>query len=103
MAIRLSTSKLPKASGAARPTSIVAGFDERELVAALRAGHPAAKAELFDRYAHDVERTLARILGSDTELGDLLHEVFVRALDFIHTLEDPAALRGWLTGIAVIT
>lgn len=90
-------------SRGATPTSIVAGLDDRALVLALRAGHPAAKAELFDRHAQAVERILLRILGSDAELGDLLHEVFVRALEFIHTLEDPDALKSWLTGIAVIT
>ena len=39
----------------------------------------------------------------DAELADLLHEVFARALAQIDSLEDPAALKWWLTTIAVFT
>jgi RNA polymerase sigma-70 factor, ECF subfamily len=81
--------------------SILSGCDDDAL--ALGEGHAAAKVELFDRYAHYLERILARILGHDAELTDLLHEVFVRALAAIDTLEDPGALKGWLRGIAVLT
>ena len=77
--------------------------DDVALVEALRLGQPAARAALFDRHAPRVQRVLARVLGTDEELGDLLHEVFVRALDGIGKLEDPAALEGWLTSIAVFT
>jgi RNA polymerase sigma-70 factor (ECF subfamily) len=86
-----------------QPASILARSDDQELVFALRQGHAAAKAELFDRYASHARRILARILGHDPELADVLHEVFVRSLAAIGTLEDPAALRGWITGIAVLT
>jgi RNA polymerase sigma-70 factor (ECF subfamily) len=41
------------------------------------------------------------VLGPDTELADLLQDVFVVALGSIHQVRDPRALRGWLTGIAV--
>jgi RNA polymerase sigma-70 factor, ECF subfamily len=85
------------------PASILARTDDGALVRALREGHPAAKVELFDRYAKQVERILARVLGQDAELADLLHEVFVRSLAAIDTLEDTDALGGWLTGIAVLT
>jgi RNA polymerase sigma-70 factor (ECF subfamily) len=77
--------------------------DDRALVKALLDGHRAAKAELFDRYAPHVERILIRILGHDHELADLLHEVFARSLAGLGTLEDPSALKGWLTGITVFT
>ena len=70
---------------------------------ALRDGHPAARIELFDRYAGHVERILVRVLGQDAELADLLHDVFVRSLTAIDTLEAPEALKAWLTGIAVLT
>ena len=87
----------------AQPASILARSDDSELVAALCEGHPAAKVELFDRYVRHVERILARVLGHDAELADLLHEVFARSLDAIDTLENPHALKGWLTSIAVLT
>jgi len=86
-----------------QPASLLARSDDRALVRALREGHPAAKVELFDRYVGHVERILVRVLGQDAELADLLHDVFVRSLSAIDTLEAPEALKAWLTGIAVFT
>jgi RNA polymerase sigma-70 factor (ECF subfamily) len=86
-----------------KATPIFALADDPALVEALIEGNPAAKAVFFDRYANHVERILVRILGPDRELGDLLHEVFSRSLAAIETLEDPSALRGWVTGVAVLT
>ena len=41
--------------------------------------------------------------ASFDELEDLVHDVFVDALDAIDKLREPAALAGWVRGIAVIT
>jgi RNA polymerase sigma-70 factor (ECF subfamily) len=95
--------KKPTIGNIPRPTSIFAAVDDAQLVEAVLRGRASAKAELFDRHVHHVQRVLARILGSDFELSDLLHEVFVRALCHIDSLEDPGLLRSWLTGIAVHT
>ncbi|MFT3925562.1 MAG: sigma-70 family RNA polymerase sigma factor [Myxococcales bacterium] len=78
------------------------GSDEA-LVHALRLGHPGAKAVLYDRHRVPVRRVLARVLGIDQELPDLLQEVFVQALARIHELERPDRLGAWLVGIAVFT
>ena len=48
-----------------------------------------------------VRRTLARVMGFDQELPDLLHDVFVEALGSLHTLSHPEKLASWLTSIAV--
>jgi RNA polymerase sigma-70 factor (ECF subfamily) len=71
------------------------------LVEALRRDRPGARAALFDRYAAHVRRVLVRVLGLDSEIPDLVHDVFVTALEGIDRLEDGAALRGYLTSIAV--
>lgn len=71
------------------------------LVAALRSDELAARGRLFDRYGGFVERTLHRILGTDAELYDVLHDVFVVALTSLPQLRDDSALRGWLAGIAI--
>lgn len=71
------------------------------LVTALRAGHPEAARALFERHGTHVRRVLARVLGPDGELLDLVQDVFVAALESIDRIEDPAALRGWLTRTAV--
>ncbi len=73
------------------------------LVLSLRARHPDAGTQLFDRYAPHVRRVLVRVMGPDTEILDLVHDVFVTALESVNRLIDPKALRAWLTQIAVFT
>jgi RNA polymerase sigma-70 factor, ECF subfamily len=46
---------------------------------------------------------LVRVMGPDSEILDLVHDVFVTALESVHRLLDPKALRAWLTQIAVFT
>lgn len=77
--------------------------DDAALVTAIRANQAGCTAELFDRYGAHVQRVLANILGFDPELADLLQEVFARALASLHTLNDGAKLKAWLTSIAVFT
>jgi RNA polymerase sigma-70 factor, ECF subfamily len=77
--------------------------DDVALVAALREKHPGAQSEFFDRYAAHVERLVTHVLGFDRELADVLQDVFVSALRSLHTLEDPGALRQWLSRIAMHT
>jgi RNA polymerase sigma-70 factor, ECF subfamily len=84
-------------------TPLVAEGDDAALVSSLKRGDRAARAELFDRYAPHAQRVLARVLGHDVDLADLLHEVFARAFTQVDRLEDPAALKWWLTAIAVFT
>jgi RNA polymerase sigma-70 factor (ECF subfamily) len=73
------------------------------IVAAVRAGRAHGGRLLFDRYGQHVQRVLARVLGPDPDLYDLVQEVFVIALGSIDRLEDPNALRSWLTRITVFT
>jgi RNA polymerase sigma-70 factor (ECF subfamily) len=72
-----------------------------EIVRGLLAGQPWAAMEMFDAYALDVRRVLTRMLGVDAELNDLLHDVFVQALEGIERLREPQRLRAWLIGICV--
>ena len=50
-----------------------------------------------------VRRVLLSVLGPDTELADLVQEVFVVAVSSMERLTDPSSLRGWLGSIAVYT
>jgi RNA polymerase sigma-70 factor (ECF subfamily) len=77
--------------------------DDASLVAALQKRQPAAMAAFHDRYAEHMLRILVRSLGHDSELEDLHHEVFVRALSSIARLEDPACLSKWMVSVAVFT
>ena len=78
--------------------------DDEGLVHALREGDPDAPTVLFDRYGPYIQRVLARIVGySEPERADLLHDVFVRALERVGDIKNPRALKSWLVGIAVFT
>jgi RNA polymerase sigma-70 factor (ECF subfamily) len=96
---------LRKSRSSSTVTSQVIDFPVRvsdaALVAALQAGKIEARKVFFDRNADDIERLLYRILGPDSEIRDLLQEVFLIALSSIGQLREPEALRGWLRGIAV--
>lgn len=85
------------------PAELPAPESDEVLVLALRARHPDAGTQLFDRYAPHVRRVLVRVMGPDSEILDLVHDVFVTALESVHRLMDPKALRAWLTQIAVFT
>ena len=71
------------------------------IVAAVRARQQVGGASLYDRYHAHVRSVLTRVLGPDAEIGDLIQEVFVEAIDSIDRLEEPDALRGWIASIAV--
>jgi RNA polymerase sigma-70 factor (ECF subfamily) len=75
--------------------------DDAALVAALRRGDEVARRLLFERHALHVTRVLARLLGADGELADLVHDVFVMALRDLHCLQDASALKAWLTSVTV--
>ena len=75
--------------------------DDAALVAGLRRGDQAARHALFERFAPHVERILARCLGRDPELADVLHDTFVQAFASAATLRDSSALKAWLSMIAV--
>lgn len=89
-----------------RPGVTGTGASDAEIVDALRTSGPrshAASVALFDRHGRHVERLLFSLLGPEPEAEDLLHEVFLRGIEGIRDLEEPAKLRSWLTGITVHT
>lgn len=66
-------------------------------------GEPTAAVQLYTRFAEQVRRIIYGILGQDSELEDTLHDTFVRALESVHSLRDPGALRPWMIGVAIRT
>jgi RNA polymerase sigma-70 factor, ECF subfamily len=88
------------AEGVVRPFPAVS---DAALVAAIRAGRADAGDQLFERYADYVERLIVRVLGFDSEVPDLINEVFARAFERIDRLENAAALKAWLGSIACFT
>ena len=86
-----------------RTARTVPVVSDAEVVGQLRGGMHAAATTLFDRHARHVERLLFSLLGPEPEAEDLLHEVFLRAIEGVAHLEEPSKLRSWLTGITVHT
>jgi RNA polymerase sigma-70 factor, ECF subfamily len=74
-------------------------FEEAALVRAAQAGDRAAFGMLYEQYARMVHGILlAHCSHADAE--DLLQEVFVRALEQLHSLREPRAFAGWLGAVA---
>jgi RNA polymerase sigma-70 factor (ECF subfamily) len=71
------------------------------LVAAVRSGREDGRGEIVRRCTPDVERILYRVLGPDSEIEDLAHDVFLAAFQSLDQLREPRALRSWLVGIAI--
>jgi RNA polymerase sigma-70 factor (ECF subfamily) len=78
-------------------------LDDIALVEALRRGEPAARTALVERFESHVERMVTGALGLDPDLQDIIQEVFLRVLERVHQLKDPAALSSWVTSLAVFT
>ncbi len=75
--------------------------DEAALVAAMGSGRLDAGAAFYDRHVQAIHALVFRLMGPDGEIDDVVHDVFVRALESLPRLREPAALRSWLFGIAV--
>jgi RNA polymerase sigma-70 factor, ECF subfamily len=56
---------------------------------------------VFRRYSPYVARVGLRLLGNDSEVDDLVQDVFLEAHRGLDTLREPAALGGWLARICV--
>lgn len=76
---------------------------DAEILVALADEQPSGGAALYDRYRHVVRRILIRLLGAHPDVNDLVQETFLAALRTIDRVTEPAALRAWITSIAVFT
>jgi len=72
-----------------------------DLVNASLDGDRAAQGELVDRYEGMVMSIGLKRLGNYAEAQELCQEVFVKALDRLFQLKEPAAFGGWLRQITV--
>ena len=59
--------------------------------------------QLFKRYAPYVARIGLRLLGRESDVDDLIQEVFLAAFRQREQLRDPLATKNWLATIAVRT
>src|SRR3954470_22149070 len=73
----------------------------RAFIAALRAGDPRAREVLVERYLPLVQRLVAGAMGVESDLVDVVQDVFVAVLEGVHKLKDPSALQSWIASLAV--
>jgi RNA polymerase sigma-70 factor (ECF subfamily) len=71
------------------------------LVRGILQGRTDAATAFYDRHVEAVHRLAFRLLGPDAELEDVVHDVFLRALESLARLRDPSALQAWLFGITI--
>jgi RNA polymerase sigma-70 factor (ECF subfamily) len=62
---------------------------------------PLSLEEAFKQYASHVAAIGFRILGSRDQMQDLVQDVFLKAHDWIARIDDPRALKSWLTTVTV--
>ncbi|MCP4445733.1 MAG: hypothetical protein GY811_10390, partial [Myxococcales bacterium] len=74
---------------------------DEELVMRAREGDCWAKEAIYRRYVSHITGVAARLLGNASEAEDLSQDTFVSAFQELGRLQDPRALRSWLTRIAV--
>lgn len=86
-----------------KPAAVASPTSDELLVEAGRNGDAAALDALFTRFARMVHALAFRLVGSDSEVDDIVQDAFVEALTHLHRLEEPAAFRGWLKSIVVRT
>jgi RNA polymerase sigma-70 factor (ECF subfamily) len=74
--------------------------DDRELIARVRAGDPAAEWALYDAHVDRVYRLSYRMAGDDDLARDFTQETFIRAFERLDTFRGESALSTWLHSIA---
>src|SRR5438552_3290062 len=84
----------PSAAGPGEP------WDDRDLVAGLRAGDPRAPRVLVERFQGVIFGLCVRMLGHRQDAEDVAQEVFLRALRGVAGFDGSRPLRPWLLGIA---
>jgi RNA polymerase sigma-70 factor, ECF subfamily len=91
-------SSQPKSLG--RVVPIDTGPTDADLVSAVLSGSRLAKEQLFRRHVHRIGRLIARLLGHDDDLEDLVQDTFVAAFASLPSLRQPQMLSSWLASIA---
>src|SRR5262245_34542217 len=79
----------------------LANADDAAIARAAAEGHAGAASIAWDRFSPLVRGLLRRSFGPQTDVEDLLQEVFLRFFRQLPTLRDPAAVRSFLIGITI--
>ena len=92
----------PRAAASSRPAlRLVAATEAGAAPEAERDAQPRSFDEVFRRYSPYVARVALRLLGNDSEVDDLVQDVFLEAHRGLSSLREAGALGGWLARICV--
>lgn len=76
-------------------------MDDRQLLAGVRTGDPAAERALYDANVDMVYRLAYRMAGDDDQARDFTQDTFVRVFERIEQFRGEAALSTWIRAIAM--
>lgn len=82
---------------------ITRSVGDAELLDRLRRGEPDAAALLYDRFVHEVNRLVWRLLGADAEHDDLVQQVFCHLLRSARKVREPDLLEPFVLRVTVNT
>lgn len=71
-------------------------MDDADLVKRVRAGDQLAWADLVDRHSDLLWRIARSVVADDGAASDAMQTAWLRLLENIDRIADPAAVRGWL-------
>jgi RNA polymerase sigma-70 factor (ECF subfamily) len=92
----------PRAAASSRPAlRLVAAAEPGAAPEAERDAQPRSFDDVFRRYSPYVARVALRLLGNDSEVDDLVQDVFLEAHRGLSSLREAGALGGWLARICV--
>ena len=91
----------PRPSSPNRPALRLVGVEAGGSAAAEDAVDPRNFDEVFRRYSPYVARVALRLLGNDSEVDDLVQDVFLEAYRGLSALREAGALGGWLARVCV--
>ena len=78
-----------------------ADLDDAMLASMAAGGHPEAHTAIWDRYAPLVRGIVRRSIGPESEVEDLVQEVFLRFYRNLSLLRNPGALRSFIFAISL--
>jgi RNA polymerase sigma-70 factor, ECF subfamily len=92
----------PRAAASSRPAlRLVAAAEPGVAPEVERDAHSSSFDDVFRRYSPYVARVALRLLGNDSEVDDLVQDVFLEAHRGLSSLREAGALGGWLARICV--
>jgi RNA polymerase sigma-70 factor (ECF subfamily) len=87
---------------AEKPSDVASDDDDEALVLRLVAGEPGAAREVWLRFSPMVRRILRRSFNAESDVDDIVQDVFAVLFEKIDRLRDPRAFRGFVLSVTLL-